>query len=228
MKPGLLARRGGADQPRLSNSGMGRIGRLQPSRTQQPACEQGEEPARLPVSVASWRKRPRHHRGGRGCGRERHPLGRTLSAPIRTTAPHEHRRIQGPCDRCTVFAVRPARLATGHRGNEPNDDRSGTSLRACSPGRGFVDEPKERRYRQRDIRRRSGSMDRRNGPAESRGRAAEASRSSGSLRGHTCSSVGRPTFPRRPTTSPSSDAMPPTGRTSSCTRTSAGSAASTR
>jgi len=59
-------------------------------------------------------------------------------------------------------------------------------------------------------------------------RAAEGSPSSGTPRGHTCSSVGRPSFPRRPTTSPSSDAMRPTGRTSSCTPTSAASVVSTR
>ena len=50
---------------------------------------------------------------------------------------------------------------------------------------------------------------------------------------HVCRDVpavraGRPTFPRHLTTSRSSDAMRPTGRTSSCTPTSAASAASTR
>jgi hypothetical protein len=41
-------------------------------------------------------------------------------------------------------------------------------------------------------------------------------------RGRTCSSMGRPSFPRRPTPSPSSDAMHRTGPTSSCTPTSGG------
>src|SRR5215213_870776 len=59
------------------------------------------------------------------------------------------------------------------------------------------------------------------------GQVAEASASSGTRRAHICYSVRPSTIPMHPTAS-ASDAMPPTERTSSCTPTSAASAASTR